>query len=100
MNIKASFFLARTSIIRGNKGTLVMTILIMTLAYVNLIFISSVFEDKYSSFTTPFFSSINSFINSLLVLIVLVSKDSINSDFIKVKISSDRRFFEQQSHLY
>jgi putative ABC transport system permease protein len=43
MNIKASFFLARTTIFRGNKGTLAMTILIMTLAYVNLIFISSVF---------------------------------------------------------
>jgi putative ABC transport system permease protein len=43
MNIKASFFLARTTIARGNKGTLAMTILIMTLAYVNLIFISSVF---------------------------------------------------------
>ena len=43
MNIKASFFLARTTILRGNKGTLIMTILIMTLAYVNLIFISSVF---------------------------------------------------------
>ena len=43
MNIKASFFLARTTIFRGNKGTLAMTILIMTLAYVNLIFISSIF---------------------------------------------------------
>lgn len=43
MNIKASFFLARTSIFRGSKGTLAMTILIMTLAYVNLIFISSIF---------------------------------------------------------
>ncbi len=43
MNIKAAFFLAYTSIKRGNKGTLSMTILIMTLAYVNLVFISSVF---------------------------------------------------------
>jgi putative ABC transport system permease protein len=43
MNIKTSFFLALTSIKRGNKGTLAMTILIMTLAYVNLVFISSVF---------------------------------------------------------
>ncbi len=43
MNIKTSFFLAFTSIKRGNKGTLAMTILIMTLAYVNLVFISSVF---------------------------------------------------------
>lgn len=43
MNIKAAFFLAYKTITRGNKGTLIMTILIMTLAYVNLIFISSVF---------------------------------------------------------
>ncbi|MDA3839993.1 MAG: FtsX-like permease family protein [Patescibacteria group bacterium] len=43
MNIKTAFFLAYTSIKRGNKGTLAMTILIMTLAYVNLVFISSVF---------------------------------------------------------
>jgi len=43
MNIKTAFFLAYTSIKRGNKGTLAMTILIMTLAYVNLVFISSIF---------------------------------------------------------
>ncbi len=43
MDIKTAFFLAFTSIKRGNKGTLAMTILIMTLAYVNLVFISSVF---------------------------------------------------------
>ena len=43
MNIKTSFFLALTSIKRGNKGTLAMTILIMTLAYINLVFISSIF---------------------------------------------------------
>ncbi len=43
MNIKTAFFLAFKSIKRGNKGTLLMTILIMTLAYVNLVFISSIF---------------------------------------------------------
>lgn len=43
MNIKTAFFLAFTSIKRGNKGTLAMTILIMALAYINLVFISSVF---------------------------------------------------------
>ncbi len=43
MNIKTAFFLAFTSIKRGSKGTLAMTILIMTLAYVNLVFISSIF---------------------------------------------------------
>ncbi len=43
MNIRTSLFLAVTSITRGNKGTLAMTILIMTLAYVNLVFVSSIF---------------------------------------------------------
>lgn len=43
MNIKTAFFLAFTSIKRGNKGTLAMTILIMTLAYVNLVFVASIF---------------------------------------------------------
>jgi len=43
MNIKTALFLAITSIRRGNKGTLAMTILIMTLAYVNLVFVASIF---------------------------------------------------------
>jgi len=43
MNIKTAVFLAATSIKRGSKGTLAMTILIMTLAYVNLVFVSSIF---------------------------------------------------------
>lgn len=43
MNIKTAFFLAFSSIKRGNKGTIAMTILIMTLAYINLVFISSIF---------------------------------------------------------
>ena len=42
-NLKISFFLAYKSIVRGNKGTLSLTVLIMTLAFVNLIFISSIF---------------------------------------------------------
>ncbi len=43
MDIKTAFFLAYTSLKRGNKGTLAMTILIMTLAYVNLVFVASIF---------------------------------------------------------
>ncbi len=43
MNIRTSFFLAFTSLKRGSKGTLILTILLMTLAYINLVFISSVF---------------------------------------------------------
>ena len=37
-NIKISFFLAYKSITRGNKGTLSLTILIMTLSFLNLMF--------------------------------------------------------------
>jgi len=40
---KISFFLAYKSITRGSKGTSALIILIMTLAFVNLIFISSIF---------------------------------------------------------
>ena len=43
-NIKIAFFLAYKSITRGNKGTLFLTVFIMTLAFVNLIFISSIFQ--------------------------------------------------------
>jgi len=43
-DIKIAFFLALKSIRRGNKGTLAMTILIMSLAFVNLVFIASIFS--------------------------------------------------------
>lgn len=43
MNIKTAFFLALTSLKRGNKGTLALTVFIMMLAYVNIVFISSIF---------------------------------------------------------
>lgn len=52
MNIKTAFFLAYTSIVRGNKGTLAMTILIMTLAYVNLVFVSSIFGGIVTAINT------------------------------------------------
>jgi len=41
-DLKISFFLARKSIVKGNKSTIVLTILIMALAYINLVFISSI----------------------------------------------------------
>ena len=43
MNIRASFFLALTAVKRGSKGIVVMTILIMALAYINIVFITSIF---------------------------------------------------------
>lgn len=81
MNIKASFFLARTSIVRGNKGTLAMTILIMTLAYVNLIFISSVFGGIVEAINEQ---SINNLYGNIVIApaddeIYIENKDAMNS---------------------
>lgn len=81
MNVKASFFLTRTSIVRGNKGTLVMTILIMTLAYVNLIFISSVFGGIVEAINEQ---SINNLYGNIVIApaddeIYIENKDAINS---------------------
>jgi len=81
MNIKASFFLTRTTIFRGNKGTLIMTILIMTLAYVNLIFISSVFGGIVEAINEQ---SINNLYSNIVITpatdeIYIKNKDAINS---------------------
>ncbi len=81
MNIKASFFLARTTIFRGNKGTLAMTILIMTLAYVNLIFISSVFGGIVEAINEQ---SINNLYGNIVIApaddeIYIENKDAMNS---------------------
>lgn len=42
-NLKVSLFLAYKSITKGNKGTLALTIFIMSLVFVNLVFIASIF---------------------------------------------------------
>jgi putative ABC transport system permease protein len=42
-NLKVSLFLAYKSITKGNKGTLILTIFIMSLVFVNLVFIASLF---------------------------------------------------------
>lgn len=41
-NIKIAIFLAFKSIIRGNKATIILTIFILSLAFINLVFISGV----------------------------------------------------------
>jgi len=41
-SLRISFFLAKKSISKGNKSTIALTILIMALAYINLVFISSI----------------------------------------------------------
>lgn len=42
-NLKLSLFLAYKSITKGNKGTLILTIFIMSLVFVNLVFTASIF---------------------------------------------------------
>ncbi len=42
-NLRLSLFLAYKSIAKGNKGTLALTIFIMSLVFVNLVFIASIF---------------------------------------------------------
>lgn len=42
-HLKVSSFLAYKSIVQGNKGTILLTLLIMSLAFVNLMFVSSLF---------------------------------------------------------
>lgn len=42
-NLKVSLFLAHKSITKGNKSTLILTIFIMSLVFVNLVFVASLF---------------------------------------------------------
>ncbi len=81
MNIKTSFFLASTSIKRGNKGTLAMTILIMTLAYVNLVFISSVFGGIVEAINTQ---SIDNQFSNIVIEPAIDERYINNSDAIRL----------------
>jgi len=81
MNIKTAFFLAYTSIKRGNKGTLAMTILIMTLAYVNLVFISSVFGGIVEAINTQ---SIDNQFSNIVIEPGIDDRYIYNSDAIKL----------------
>ncbi len=81
MNIKTSFFLAYTSIKRGSKGTLAMTILIMTLAYVNLVFISSIFGGIVEAINTQ---SIDNQFSNIVIEPAVDDRYIYNSDAIKL----------------
>ncbi len=81
MNIKTSFFLALTSIKRGNKGTLAMTILIMTLAYINLVFISSVFGGIVEAINTQ---SIDNQYSNIVIEPAIDKRYIDNTDAIKL----------------
>lgn len=81
MNVKTSFFLAYTSIKRGSKGTLAMTILIMTLAYVNLVFISSIFGGIVEAINTQ---SIDNQFSNIVIEPAVDDRYIYNSDAIKL----------------
>jgi putative ABC transport system permease protein len=43
-NIKLSFFLAIKTILRGDKGSLILTVLIMLIVFLNLLFVDAIFK--------------------------------------------------------
>ncbi len=83
--LKVSAFLAYKSIIKGNKGTTLLTILIMALAFVNLMFMSSLFTGMTDA-------SENQVIETLYSNIVIEPKDEEtyikNPDSILKKVDS------------
>lgn len=80
MDFRTAFFLTHTSIRRGSKGTLAMTILIMTLAYVNLVFIASVFGGIVNSINTE---SINNQYSNIVITPAIDERYIQNKDAIK-----------------
>jgi putative ABC transport system permease protein len=83
--LKVSAFLAYKSIAKGNKGTTLLTILIMALAFVNLMFMSSLFTGMTDA-------SENQVIETLYSNIVIEPKDEEtyikNPDSILKKVNS------------
>jgi len=83
--LKVSAFLAYKSIVKGNKGTTLLTILIMALAFVNLMFMSSLFTGMTDA-------SENQVIETLYSNIVIEPKDEEtyikNPDSILKKVDS------------
>jgi len=83
--LKVSAFLAYKSIAKGNKGTTLLTILIMALAFVNLMFMSSLFAGMIDA-------SENQVIETLYSNIVIEPKDDEtyikNPDSILKKVDS------------
>jgi putative ABC transport system permease protein len=83
--LKVSAFLAYKSIAKGNKGTSVLTILIMALAFVNLMFMSSLFTGMADA-------SENQVIETLYSNIVIEPKDEEtyikSSDSVIAKVGS------------
>ena len=53
-NIKISWFLAMKSIIRGSKGTLALTVLVMTLSFINIIFMASLINSMMETLEQTF----------------------------------------------
>lgn len=53
-NFRISWFLAVRSILRGSKGTLILTVLVMTLSFINIIFMASLIFSMMSTMEQTF----------------------------------------------
>lgn len=63
-NLRASFFLTYKAISRGNKGTLALTILVITLAFINVTFISSILS---GAINTAHQQAIDNYVSNIVI---------------------------------
>jgi len=63
-NLRASFFLTYKAISRGNKGTLALTILVITLAFINITFISSLLS---GAINTAHQQAIDNYVSNIVI---------------------------------
>ena len=80
-NPRASFFLAYKAISRGNKGTLALTILVITLAFINITFISSILS---GAINTAYQQAIDNYVSNIVI------EPGTDDDYIE-KVSSLKR---------
>jgi len=80
-NLRASFFLTYKAISRGNKGTLALTILVITLAFINITFISSILS---GAINTAHQQAIDNYVSNIVI------EPGTDDDYIE-KVSSLKR---------
>ena len=80
-NLRASFFLTYKAISRGNKGTLALTILVITLAFINITFISSILS---GAINTAYQQAIDNYVSNIVI------EPGTDDDYIE-KVSSLKR---------
>jgi len=80
-NLRASFFLTYKAISRGSKGTLALTILVITLAFINITFISSILS---GAINTAYQQAIDNYVSNIVI------EPGTDDDYIE-KVSSLKR---------